>query len=374
MDIARQIFARPDRQAQLGALDRPDAFLNALFGMVGAQGDHDLIEKSYHSGGVRLRLDKWLPEGWLPIGRTSGCDEEAMDWAWFGAEKIDAPFFDDAVQAARHRPINRFLRISTSFDDFMADADDNEPVPLSGLIFHMSRCGSTLLTNMLAAVAGHRVYSEPQPLDLAITYASKPDVPREKAVALIRAVVAALGRTRGDGAKRLFIKCDAWHVRALPLLRDAFPDVPWLYLFREPLEVVASHSAQPGRHVVPGFVQPPLVDIEDLAPEAYAARALQTIGEAAVRNWSLGGGLAMDYEILVNDGFPSISQHFGLDLSCDDLRAISIASRANAKYPDRPFTMYSAATGPNVSDAMRTLCEAQLQPLHRQLLALAAKS
>lgn len=371
--VAHQLLAQPDLCRRLDAFDRPDAFLQALSAELGADSGFGSIQQAYHSGGLVLRLGHWPPAGWLPIGQTGDCAADDMAWAWFGDEQVNAPFFDDAIRTARYRPINRFVRIITSFDCLIEGHNAVDPVPLSGLIFHMSRCGSTLVANMLGAIATHLVYSEPQPLDVAIADASRPGVSTERAVALVKATVAALGRRRATGASRLFIKCDAWHIRALPLLRMAFPQVPWLYLFREPEAVLASHLAQPGRHMVPGIVVPPLVDAQGLSREIYMVKALQAVGEAAVDHWSLGGGMAMDYDDLVDDGFRKIAVHFGFEPSVEDRAALDCKRRANAKYPDQQFSGDAVGRLSLINAELRLACNTHLQPVHAQLLTLAAE-
>jgi hypothetical protein len=103
------------------------------------------------------------------------------------------------------------------------------------------------------------------------------------------------------------------------------------------------------------------------------AKALGSIGETVIQNWSLGGGLAMDYSDLVNNGFQKIAEHFGLDVSVDDQAAIEHMRRANAKYPDQRFSGDDVKRQSLISTALRSACDTHLQPVHRQLLALAAK-
>ena len=65
----------------------------------------------------------------------------------------------------------------------------------------------------------------------------------EQRIEWLRGVVSALGQPRLGTEKHLFIKFDAWKVLDLPLIRRAFPAVPWIFLYRDPVEVLTS---QPG--------------------------------------------------------------------------------------------------------------------------------
>ena len=68
----------------------------------------------------------------------------------------------------------------------------------------------------------------------------------------------------------------------LPLIRAAFPAVPWIFLYRNPVEVLVSHSRRRGAHVIPGVLSVP-PDLDQPMPLVeYAARVLARICEAAL--------------------------------------------------------------------------------------------
>ena len=79
-----------------------------------------------------------------------------------------------------------------------------------GFIFHMSRCGSTLVAQLLATVPGHFVVSEASILESVLKSRVAGDGPEQQA-ARLRAVVGAMHRGEGPGESRLFVKFDAWH-------------------------------------------------------------------------------------------------------------------------------------------------------------------
>jgi hypothetical protein len=100
----------------------------------------------------------------------------------------------------------------------------------SGFIFHESRCGSTLAANMLTVAypAAHRVYSEPATLLKALKSNNKN---------LVKDVLYMMGRSNDPNEKRVFYK-----LRSLAVLSIRnMPDLPWIFLYRNPKEVVASH-------------------------------------------------------------------------------------------------------------------------------------
>jgi hypothetical protein len=131
-----------------------------------------------------------------------------------------------------------------TISDFVKAAEPG-PAP-DGLVFHMSRCGSTLVAQMFAALPDSMVVSEPPPLDdvLQISLLGGADT----AIAALRAMSAAFGRR---GGRPFVLKLDAWHALALPLFRRAFPDTPWVFLYRDPVEVLVSHMRQRGSQMLP---------------------------------------------------------------------------------------------------------------------------
>jgi len=65
----------------------------------------------------------------------------------------------------------------------------------------------------------------------------------------------SLGQRR-FGETHYFIKLDAWHVRSLALIREAFPQTPWIFVCRDPVEVFVSQLSRPGRLALPGAIDP----------------------------------------------------------------------------------------------------------------------
>ena len=79
--------------------------------------------------------------------------------------------------AAWARPFNRMFRYRTGLHDLIAQAETADSLKPSGFIFHMSRCGSTLAAQMLAALSDCVVISEAAPID-AVTQLGRALAPR----------------------------------------------------------------------------------------------------------------------------------------------------------------------------------------------------
>jgi hypothetical protein len=310
----------------------------------------------------------WPPNAWLPTRSLPTSGAPAFDWLWFGDRRLLHPFFEDEVRRAASLPFNWLFRIRTSMETVIAGAGGEREIPLHGLIFHMSRCGSTLLAQMLAAVPSHAVSSEPEPIDGVIQWARLGQVDNETALTAIRAIVAALGRDRGTGAERHIIKLEAWQAFSLPLFRTAFPTVNWVHLHRNSVEVLVSTMQQPGVHTAPGMLPEHIVGFPVdaiMSLEDFAARVLSGIGEAIIKHQDLGGGL-----IIEKAAAGPIADHFSLSLDTESAAMMKAAARRDSKDPQQGFSSDAARKQAAATDTMRSAAARWMQPVEQRLLQL----
>ena len=136
-------------------------------------------------------------------------------------------------------------------------------VPPAGFVFHMSRCGSTLVSQMLAAHREHIVISEAGPIDTVLqSHRRRPGIGDEQRIESLRGLLAAYGQPGCGSAQRLFVKFDSWSVLDLPLVARAFPDVPWVFVYRDPVEVLASTRTRPRQPDGAGMLEPGLLGLD----------------------------------------------------------------------------------------------------------------
>ena len=141
-------------------------------------------------------------KGWLPVSISKHTAEPVVEWCRFGTRRFTESFFDHTVQNAMREPFNLLFRHQTSLDtlvDWQMKCPGMQP---SGFIFHMSRCGSTLVAQMLAALPEHIVLSEPPPLD-AILRCDRRGASDAQRIAWLRAWMSAISQPR-------------WFIRARP--------------------------------------------------------------------------------------------------------------------------------------------------------------
>ena len=191
-----------------------------------------------------------------------------LDWASYRSDPTAAPMFKDlslvSPDCARPAEVPYSVLedeyVSRGCHDASWSGDWERAASLgcipSGLVFHQSRCGSTLVANMLAVAPGAVSYSEANPVMEAVYTLQRAKLSHVQMVRLMRVVIAAMGRpiaAQRAGAPRpssgvpadwqpsaLYLKLQSTMSLHVGLLREAFPSVPWAFVHRQPLEVLAS--------------------------------------------------------------------------------------------------------------------------------------
>jgi hypothetical protein len=309
-------------------------------------------------------------EGWLPVRVFREGGEAMVDWCRMGDARFTDPFFRTTVDRVRRTPFNLTFPNRTSIE-LLADLRraGRPAVEPTGFIFHMSRCGSTLVSQMLSSLPGTIVLSEPPPVDdlFRLCRGGMNDNARD----IVKAMVHCLAEPR-QGETRFFLKFDPWNVADLPLIRSAFPEVPWVFLYREPLEVMSSQMREPAASMMPGNLTHPLpgISIEgsfSIEREEYAARALRFICERALEHSDDTKGLFVEYKELPAAVFEKIASHFGLELTDNDIELMRGASTVHAKTGDKNYTVVNDQNRTEVSDAVRRAADEFIRPVYDRL-------
>ncbi len=224
---------------------------------------------------------------------------------------------------------------------------------------------------MLAAMEGSIVVSEAPVLDAAVTLAQeRTTMPDAARIAMLRALVGALGRDRHDEDGPFVLKLDSWHSLALPLFRRAFPETPWVFLFRDPLAVMVSQHRMRGLQTVRGAIAAlDIADGEAMSAERHTAHVLAKICDAALVHRGLGGGLFVDYARLPDAVENIILPHFGIAADAQQIAAMRIAATRDAKTPAFAFTSDAGQTRSAASRAVRDETDTILIDVHRRLAA-----
>jgi hypothetical protein len=193
-----------------------------------------------------------------------------------------------------------------AFDEARLEQHDPESsvhvLELKAVAFHESRCGSTLIANLLQAwdPERHRVYSESGPPVAALRICGEDGslCAHDLAVRVVQDVIALMSRSNDPLETFVFFKIQSIGSRQLHVWQHAFPDVPWFYLYRDPVQVLMSQLRQGPRNancVRPQRAahQPPSIvalldkyevhNVQQLSPTDYCALHLASLTSTAVR-------------------------------------------------------------------------------------------
>jgi hypothetical protein len=273
--------------------------------------------------------------GWTPVNVTFEAGAAEVEWIWTGSMRLTEPFFEESIRLARRLPFTRLIRRRTPLDA----ADAAAAMAPTGFIYHVSRCGSTLIAQMLAAIDRAVSISEAPAIDHVLQAGlTVPDLPREQQIRWFRQIVAALGQRRAETESLYFLKLDSWHIHRLPLIREAFPDVPWIFLSRNIDEVIASQLRRPGLLGAPGAMDAralglTLDDVTSHTREQWCARVIGDFLRAAESFRNDPAGLFVDYGELPHAVWGRIASHFRVDFSGQEIARMREAARFDTKNP-----------------------------------------
>jgi hypothetical protein len=237
--------------------------------------------------------------------------------------KYSEPFFGDTINRVRCEN-SQALNFEVNFEDFLCGAERYQRPP-DGFLFHVGRCGSTLLANMLSSSGKHLVVKEPDLISdlLAGWLRARNKAARKQMELLVAAAIRyVLGAVGGAGAADVIryriLKLAAWNVCLAKVILELFPKTPAVFLYRSPLETVASLLFQrPAwfeliecpRSIQASFF-PSLCELPEgtePSPAVLFAHAWRSAAEAAlaIPPESL---LVMEYRALIDDPQATISR------------------------------------------------------------------
>ncbi|HYA18572.1 MAG TPA: hypothetical protein VEF06_13965 [Bryobacteraceae bacterium] len=303
--------------------------------------------------------------GWVPAQIEWTASGPVISWCWLGETPLTDPFYDNTIDRVIGTPFNRLFTHRTGIDAlgrWHAESPGLEP---SGLIFHMSRCGSTLVSRMLAALPDHLVVSEAGPLD-GIAKAGRMD--------WLRWMVSALGHRRTGRESRYFIKFDSSTTLHLPLVRQAYPDVPWIFVYRDPVEVLASHMNDPSAAMMRGVIgrgglDLPAGEVLAMTDAEYRARVLARLCETAVHELRQSG-LPLNYVQLPDGVWGEVAAHFGIRLAEAEIGAMKTVAQFHAKHPKSRFQPDEECKRSGIAPEARKAAERLVRPLYNDLETL----
>jgi len=240
-----------------------------------------------------------------------------------GRDQLQDAFMQETI--ARLPAADRIVHIAR--DDVRPT---REQAP-AGIVFHVARCGSTLISQSLKRLDSVVVYAEPQPVNEILAPPHR--WPRADMVAALRALGAAFAR---HAQGRYVLKLSSWNTLYCDIVTEAFPETPWVLSFRDPVEVGVSLLASP-----PGWFQGTAEAARGLAarvnseragtsPEEFVARVYSAFCAAAAELDASRGRL-VPYESLPAAVWDIVAPHFLLAVDAAQRERIAEGARRHAK-------------------------------------------
>ncbi len=304
---------------------------------------------------------------WIPTKLVEKDNEVYFEWLYLADIPFAEPFFEETIAKCRSHNYNsnRFKLVSTAANiiDWSKELDF---VDLKGLVFHVSRCGSTMLSQSLATSPENIMISEAPLIDQILR--SNAFDENAKTV-LLQSVLKFLGQKRFPEQKHLIIKLDAWSIFEASYLRSIFPKIPFALLYRDPADVLKSHQKMAGMHMVPSLIPPSVFgitskEIEEVNYKQYQALVLEKYFRAFLDFYEKDQNVVM---LNYNDGMKNVIERFisfiAINYSDNEMNAMLERLKKHSKNESAVFT------GDSYKDDILSIDLTQLSVLHRKLNA-----
>ncbi|KAF2342364.1 sulfotransferase family protein [Flavobacterium tistrianum] len=251
-----------------------------------------------------------LISNWLPIKLIESENEVYFEWLYLSDIPFADPFFEETIAKCRSHSYNskRFKLISTA-ENLIDWSKELDFVDLKGLVFHVSRCGSTMLSQSLATSPENIMVSEAPIIDEILRSDAFDE---DTKTILLESVIRLLGQKRFPEQKNLIIKLDAWSIFKASYLRSVFPEIPFALLYRNPGEVLRSHQKMAGMHMVASIIPPSVFgitskEIEEVNFRQYQALVLEKYFQGFLDFYEIDNNVIM---LNYNDGMKNVIERF----------------------------------------------------------------
>jgi len=314
-------------------------------------------------------------QNWLPVDAIIADGRPALEWMDLRDLEFDEPFFAETVAQANTRQ-----KVITDLDALLQLEKIVDSVPLSGFIFHVSRCGSTLLANACRKLTGSIVIAEAPVIDkIAARFLtdSEQNSSKEMLYSLfLRAAIMALGQRRKRDERFYFVKFACTSSLQMSRIRRIWPEVPIVFLYRDPVEVIVSNmrsspewmqtNIHPGAAAAVAGVN--LNEVDEISSEEFCARAVGRFLEEAEKNRSENIKF-VNYSQLTPDSLVEAVEFLGATPTNDEADAIRQVSRLYSKDSNRSrvFQSDSESKKASASEHILRMAEKWALPYYERL-------
>jgi hypothetical protein len=263
--------------------------------------------------------------GWLPAQFVIESGEISFLWMDFSGIDISEPFFRQTL--ARMADLGNKTQ-TTSMQDLILIGSRMPAIRPSCLIFHVSRCGSTLLANALRAGCNCVALSEPKIITDLFHFCNELPAPAQRLRDSILQSVVNLYTNYQGIQRNVIIKLASWNLLSLHGFRKLWPDTPCILLIRHPGEVIIS-NLKPGGWL--NFRSNPrcasrLLELDEMqvarmSDMEFCARVIERLNEAALECID-AKMMILDYNMIDVGLMATIAEFIGFDKAKLDWNAV----------------------------------------------------
>ncbi len=291
-------------------------------------------------------------DSYLPVDAVIRDGKPQIEWFRMTGVEFSEPFFHQTVERARQN--NPHDLVFTDLSTLLQVAKAGPAVQPVGLIFHTSRCGSTLVANACRALDSTRVIAEAPVIDKLVsrlfTDAETGSSKELVYLSLVRAAVQSFARHQSNANCRYFVKFACTSILQIKSLRRTWPNVRFLILFRDPIEVTVSNlrnrpqwmNADSNPAAAAAILGVDVDKLSGITAEEFCARALGRYYAAAESVADDRTTQLFDYKQLSLQTLTQILGFFGVTPSAQEMTAIERSLLSHAKDPARFFHPDSA--------------------------------
>ncbi|MEN0036428.1 MAG: sulfotransferase family protein [Cellvibrio sp.] len=277
------------------------------------------------------------------------------------------PFQDEYISRCRQQLFNQIIQPCSSLLFAKQQADYVSSIQPSGFIFHLSRCGSTLISGCLSELDTTCVVSESPLLTELLLDKALSIVEQQNCLRAFINLQAAAFPER----PQMIIKWNAWDIFCWELIRDIYPQVPTIFLVRDPVEILASHQRSAGRHMSgdPSLVViNPAFQVGGQPLLTWRSNLLAALlGE--MKKFSCDPLVRLvDYRYLDANQIQQVAHHFLLPLDDVSIENITRRLRFHSKTPEMIFSDDRSAKQALFSAEDTLGIQQRLQPLYSDFL------
>jgi hypothetical protein len=284
-------------------------------------------------------------KGWIPIKLYPEDSSLICRWLYVGNKDFTEPFFDETISACRAQfSENGHLKRSMSSTDILADwSTEMDVIEPTAFIFHISRCGSTLISQMLGMQPSNIILPEVPFFDDLLRYGKKQDCMPE-ILPQLKAAIGLYGAKRNEDQQQLFIKPDSWHIHFYKELRALFPTVPFFLLYRKPDEVIRSQQKKRGMQALPNYLEAEIFGfdkekISDMPLDEYMGMVIESYLDTFLDILQKDQrAYAINYHEGAMPIVDTIALVTGLPITDAERQLMEKRAGFHAKFPDQVFT------------------------------------